>query len=146
MLPQPELRLCFRSQAPVSGKNPARSSPRLAHIRAVATANISCGLGGFALLLSSPCSRFSLAAFSSAANFPPRIAQASTDPETVTGSSIQYEWGSLIIGRARATRSVRPAATRVLTWSALLILPATMVAIPSSLRIRSANGVWYMRP
>jgi len=34
----------------------------------------------------------------------------------------------------------------VLTWSALVMLPTAIVASPISLRILSANGVWYMRP
>ncbi len=34
----------------------------------------------------------------------------------------------------------------VFTWSALVMLPTAIVASPISLRILSANGVWYMRP
>ncbi|CFO08760.1 Uncharacterised protein [Bordetella pertussis] len=33
-----------------------------------------------------------------------------------------------------------------LAWSASKIAPTAMVAMPASLRTRSANGVWYMRP
>ena len=34
----------------------------------------------------------------------------------------------------------------LLTWSASEIAPTAMVAMPASLRMRSAKGVWYMRP
>ncbi len=34
----------------------------------------------------------------------------------------------------------------LLTWSASEMAPTAMVAMPASLRTRSANGVWYMRP
>ena len=34
----------------------------------------------------------------------------------------------------------------LLTWSGSKIAPTAMVAMPTSLRMRSANGVWYMRP
>jgi hypothetical protein len=34
----------------------------------------------------------------------------------------------------------------LLTWSASLMPPTAIVAMPASLRIRSENGVWYMRP
>ena len=40
----------------------------------------------------------------------------------------------------------RPAAMMELAWSASLIAPTAMVAMPASWRIRSANGVWNMRP
>ena len=45
-----------------------------------------------------------------------------------------------------AQRSARPAAMMLLAWSASVIAPTAMVAMPTSLRMRSANGVWYMRP
>ena len=54
--------------------------------------------------------------------------------------------GSTRCGRASATRSARPAATMVFTWSALVIAPTHIVASPASLRIWSENGVWNMRP
>ena len=60
----------FGRRHPSSAKIRRDYRPDWRSIRAVATASISCGLGGLALLLSSPCSRLSLAAFSSAANFP----------------------------------------------------------------------------
>ena len=50
------------------------------------------------------------------------------------------------MGRASAQRSARPAAMIELTWSASKMLPTAMVAIPTSLRMRSENGVWNMRP
>ena len=34
----------------------------------------------------------------------------------------------------------------VFTWSALVIAPTAMVAMPASLRICSENSVWYIRP
>jgi hypothetical protein len=34
----------------------------------------------------------------------------------------------------------------LLTWSGSKIAPTAIVAMPASLRIRSANGVWYIRP
>jgi hypothetical protein len=34
----------------------------------------------------------------------------------------------------------------VFTWSALVIAPTAMVAMPDSFRICSENSVWYMRP
>ena len=54
--------------------------------------------------------------------------------------------GSTRCGRASATRSARPAATMVLTWSAVVMAPTHIVASPASLRIWSENGVWNMRP
>ena len=45
-----------------------------------------------------------------------------------------------------AHRSARPAAMMLFAWSASVIAPTAMVAMPTSLRMRSANGVWYMRP
>ena len=45
-----------------------------------------------------------------------------------------------------ATRSARPAARIVFTWSAEVMLPTAMVFTFASLRICSANGVWNMRP
>jgi hypothetical protein len=34
----------------------------------------------------------------------------------------------------------------LLTWSGSVMLPTAIVGIPASLRIRSLNGVWNMRP
>ncbi|MNT30931.1 hypothetical protein D3C72_1667480 [compost metagenome] len=34
----------------------------------------------------------------------------------------------------------------LLAWSASVMAPTAMVEMPTSLRMRSANGVWYMRP
>src|SRR5437016_7054425 len=54
--------------------------------------------------------------------------------------------GSTRCGRASATRSARPAARMVLTWSAVVMLPTHMVATRASLRTCSENGVWNIRP
>ena len=54
--------------------------------------------------------------------------------------------GSTRCGRASATRSARPAARIVLTWSGVVMLPTHIVATWASLRIWSENGVWNMRP
>src|SRR6267143_6112238 len=54
--------------------------------------------------------------------------------------------GSIKCGRASATRSARPAARMVLTWSDVVMLPTHMVATRASLRTCSENGVWNMRP
>src|SRR6218665_961316 len=49
-------------------------------------------------------------------------------------------------GRGMAQGSARRAARMLLAWSASLIAPTAMVAMPASCRMRSANGVWNMRP
>src|SRR6218665_830114 len=49
-------------------------------------------------------------------------------------------------GGAMGDRWARPAARMLLAWSASLIAPTAMVAMPASCRMRSANGVWNMRP
>ena len=54
--------------------------------------------------------------------------------------------GSARCGRPSAHRSARPAIRMLLTWSGSKIAPTAIVAMPVSLRTRSANGVWYMRP
>src|SRR3954452_22871368 len=54
--------------------------------------------------------------------------------------------GSTRCGRASATRSARPAAMMVLTWSAVVMAPTHIVAIPASFLIWSENGVWNIRP
>src|SRR6267378_6819769 len=54
--------------------------------------------------------------------------------------------GSTRCGRPSATRSARPAARMVLTWSDVVMLPTHMVATRASLRTCSEKGVWNMRP
>ena len=61
-------------------------------------------------------------------------------------ASVSVQAGLARCGRATAHRSARPAAMMLLTWSASLMAPTAMVAMPASCRTRSANGVWNMRP
>ena len=61
-------------------------------------------------------------------------------------ASISVQAGLARCGRATAHRSARPATMMLFTWSASEIAPTAMVAMPASLRMRSANGVWNMRP
>src|SRR6218665_3119609 len=49
-------------------------------------------------------------------------------------------------GGAAGVGGVGPAARMLWAWSAALIAPTAMVAMPASCRMRSANGVWNMRP
>ena len=77
-----------------------------------------------------------------------------TGTASATGRPCSRSWpppasvqeGLARCGRATAHRSARPAAMMLLTWSASEIAPTAMVGMPASLRMRSANGVWYMRP
>ena len=48
------------------------------------------------------------------------------------------KYGFARCGRASATRSALPAASRVLTWSGVVTAPTVMVAMPTSLRTQSA--------
>src|SRR5262245_10677254 len=50
-------------------------------------------------------------------------------------AAFMLKYGSTRCGRANATRSARPAAMMVLTWSAVVIAPTHMVASEASLRI-----------
>ena len=72
----------------------------------------------------------------------PRACRCS--PAAAAACSVQY--GSARCGRASAHRSARPAMMMLFTWSGSKIAPTAIVAMPTSLRMRSANGVWYMRP
>src|SRR6185369_15981588 len=68
----------------------------------------------------------------------------SVTPILAASSSVHA--GLARCGRAIAQRSARPAATMLLTWSASEIAPTAIVAMPASFRMRSENGVWYIRP
>src|SRR5262245_47420233 len=70
----------------------------------------------------------------------------STAVKPIFAASLSVHAGLARWGRATAHRSARPAAMMLLTWSASEIAPTAMVAMPTSLRMRSAKGVWYMRP
>ena len=70
----------------------------------------------------------------------------STGFQPMRAASVSVHAGLARCGRATAHRSARPAAMMLLTWSASLIAPTAIVAMPASLRTRSANGVWNMRP
>src|SRR5258706_63833 len=65
-------------------------------------------------------------------------------PRRAASRSVQA--ASARCGRASAHRSARPEAMMALAWSASKMAPTAMVGMPASLRTRSANGVWYMRP
>src|SRR5580704_5641788 len=58
-----------------------------------------------------------------------------TDEASYQAAARMVKAGSTRCGRASATRSARPAATTVFTWSAVVILPTHIVASPPSLRI-----------
>ena len=65
-------------------------------------------------------------------------------PYQAAARSVKF--GSVRCGRASATRSARPAARMVLTWSAVVMLPTHIVATRASFRIWSEKGVWNIRP
>ena len=78
------------------------------------------------------------------------MSQPSTGRSAKSAASAEmYDWvkcGSVKCGRARATISARPAATIVLTWSGVVMLPTAMVGTPASKRTCSDKCVWNIRP
>ena len=64
----------------------------------------------------------------------------------LVGGCVQRPLRVVKMYRPRAQRSARPASTSELTSSYEEITPTAIVAMPTSLRMGSANRVWYERP
>ena len=102
---------------------------------------------GLALILSSSRSCRSRTLLRKICSLPGRYCGGQdASSRAVPGRRLHGEDGSTRCGRPSATRSARPAARMVLTWSAVVMLPTHMVATRASLRTWSENGVWNMRP
>src|SRR3981081_4605079 len=113
----------------------------------VASAFSSARVFGLALIFRSSKSRRSRTLLRKICSLPGRYCGVqNTVSAPYQAAAFSVNDGSIKCGRPSATRSARPAARMVLTWSDVVMLPTHMVARRASLRTCSENGVWKIRP